>query len=101
MGIDICEGYGLTETAPMISFTPVDEVVPGSAGKIMSGVKVLIANDGEILVKGRNLMKGYFNKPDETNKVIDKNGWFHTGDLGELKNNYLFVNGRKRDDYFI
>lgn len=97
LGIDVCEGYGLTETAPMISFTPINQVMPGSAGKIVEGVKVRIAEDGEILVKGRNLMKGYYNKPEATAEVIDSDGWFHTGDLGELKNDYLFVTGRKKE----
>ena len=97
LGIDVCEGYGLTETAPMISFTPINEVVPGSAGKIMDGVEVKIAEDGEILSKGRNLMKGYYNKPEATAEVIDADGWFHTGDLGELKDEYLYVTGRKKE----
>lgn len=97
LGIDVCEGYGLTETAPMISFTPINQVVPGSAGKIMDGVQVKIAEDGEILSKGRNLMKGYYKKPEATAEVIDSEGWFHTGDLGELKNDYLFVTGRKKE----
>ncbi|MGL6066226.1 MAG: AMP-binding protein [Cetobacterium sp.] len=97
LGIDICEGYGLTETAPMISFTPINCVVPGSAGKIMDGVEVKIAEDGEILSKGRNLMKGYFNRPEATAEVIDSDGWFHTGDLGEVKGDYLYVTGRKKE----
>ncbi|WP_432204388.1 AMP-binding protein [Cetobacterium somerae] len=97
LGIDVCEGYGLTETAPMISFTPMNQVVPGSAGKIMDGVQVKIAEDGEILSKGRNLMKGYYNKPEATAEVIDSDGWFHTGDLGELKGEYLYVTGRKKE----
>ena len=97
LGIDVCEGYGLTETSPMISFTPTDEVVPGSAGKILTGVTVKIADDGEILVKGRNVMKGYYGRPDATAEVIDKDGWFHTGDLGEIKNGFLYVTGRKKE----
>lgn len=97
LGIDVCEGYGLTETSPMISFTPTDEVVPGSAGKILTGVTVKIADDGEILAKGRNVMKGYYGRPDATAEVIDKEGWFHTGDLGEIKNGLLYVTGRKKE----
>lgn len=97
LGIDVCEGYGLTETSPMISFTPTDEVVPGSAGKILTGVTVKIADDGEILAKGRNVMKGYYGRPDATAEVIDKDGWFHTGDLGEIKNGFLYVTGRKKE----
>lgn len=97
LGIDVCEGYGLTETSPMISFTPTDEIVPGSAGKILTGVTVKIADDGEILAKGRNVMKGYYGRPDATAEVIDKEGWFHTGDLGEIKNGLLYVTGRKKE----
>ena len=97
LGIDVCEGYGLTETSPMISFTPTDEVVPGSAGKILTGVTVKIADDGEILAKGRNVMKGYYGRPDATAEVIDKEDWFHTGDLGEIKDGLLYVTGRKKE----
>jgi long-chain acyl-CoA synthetase len=97
LGIDICEGYGMTETAPMISFTPVNEVVPGSAGKVIPGVEVKIAEDGEILAKGRNVMKGYYKKPEATAEIIDAEGWLHTGDLGELKEEYLYVTGRKKE----
>ena len=97
LGIDICEGYGLTETAPMISFTPTGEVCPGSAGKILSGVTVKIGEDGEILAKGRNVMKGYYNRPEATAEVIDSEGWFHTGDLGHIDGEYLFVTGRKKE----
>lgn len=97
LGIEVCEGYGLTETSPMISFTPTGQIVPGSAGKILTGVTVKIADDGEILAKGRNVMKGYYRRPDATAEVIDKDGWFHTGDLGELKGNLLYVTGRKKE----
>lgn len=97
LGIEVCEGYGLTETSPMISFTPAGEIVPGSAGKILTGIEVKIADDGEILAKGRNVMKGYYNRPEATAEVIDRDGWFHTGDLGELKGEFLYVTGRKKE----
>lgn len=97
LGIQICEGYGMTETAPMISFTPINEIVPGSAGKILPGIEVKIADDGEILVKGRNVMAGYYNRPEATAETIDSNGWLHTGDLGEMKGEYLFITGRKKE----
>lgn len=96
-GFSMCEGYGLTETAPMISFTPIGANRPGSAGKILPEIEVKIAEDGEILAKGRNVMKGYYNKPEATKEVIDKDGWFHTGDLGELKDGFLYVTGRKKE----
>ncbi|MGL4253390.1 MAG: AMP-binding protein [Fusobacteriaceae bacterium] len=97
LGIDVCEGYGLTETAPMITFTPINQVVPGSAGKVMPGVEIKFLDDGEILSRGRNLMRGYYNKPEATAEAIDSEGWFHTGDLGEMRGEYLFVTGRKKE----
>ncbi|WP_349763706.1 AMP-binding protein [Fusobacterium sp. SYSU M8D902] len=97
LGIQICEGYGMTETAPMIAFTPINEIVPGSAGKILPGVEVKISDDGEILAKGRNVMAGYYKRPEATAETIDKDGWIHTGDLGEMKDGYLYVTGRKKE----
>ncbi|MGL6063688.1 MAG: AMP-binding protein [Fusobacteriaceae bacterium] len=97
LGIDICEGYGLTETAPMICFTPINQVIPGAGGKLLPGVEVKFTEEGEILARGRNVMKGYYNNPVATSKVIDSDGWFHTGDLGELKNDYLYITGRKKE----
>lgn len=97
LGIKICEGYGMTETAPMISFTPLNEIMPGSAGRILPGIEVKIADDGEIVARGRNVMKGYYKRPEATAETIDKDGWIHTGDLGEIKNGYLYVTGRKKE----
>lgn len=97
LGIKICEGYGMTETAPMISFTPLNEIMPGSAGKILPEIEVKIADDGEIIARGRNVMKGYYKRPEATDETIDKDGWIHTGDLGEIKNDYLYVTGRKKE----
>ena len=97
LGIKICEGYGMTETAPMISFTPLNEIMPGSAGKILPGIEVKIADDGEIIARGRNVMKGYYKRLEATAETIDKDGWIHTGDLGEIKNDYLYVTGRKKE----
>lgn len=97
LGIKMCEGYGMTETAPMISFTPLNDIVPGCAGKILPGVTVKISDDGEILAKGRNVMLGYYNKEKATKEMIDEDGWLSTGDLGELKGEYLYVTGRKKE----
>ncbi len=94
----------MTETAPMISFTPLDEIRPGSAGKILPAIEAKIAEDGEIIARGRrNVMKGYYNKPEETAETIDSEGWIHTGDLGEITemDSSIDVTGRKRDDSFI
>lgn len=96
LGIKICEGYGMTETSPMITFTPMDDIVPGCAGRVIKDVEVKIAEDSEILVRGRNVMKGYYKNLEATAQII-KDGWLHTGDLGYLKGEHLFVTGRKKD----
>ena len=97
LGIKVCEGYGMTETSPMISYTPKDDIVPNCAGKVIKDVEVKIADDNEILVKGRNVMKGYYKNPEATAQIIDENGWLHTGDLGRLDGEYLYVTGRKKE----
>lgn len=97
LGITICEGYGMTETAPMISFNPLSEAKPGTAGKILRNLDLLIAEDGEILVKGRNVMKGYYKREEATKETIDEKGYLHTGDLGEIRNGYLYITGRKKE----
>ena len=86
----------MTETAPMISFTPIHQTVPGSAGKVLNGVELKI-EDGEIWVRGKNIMKGYYKNQVATDEAIDKDGFLHTGDLGHVKNGYLFVTGRKKE----
>lgn len=96
LGIKICEGYGMTETSPIISFTPMDDIIPGCAGRVIKDVEVKIAEDGEILVQGRNVMKGYYKNPEATAQII-KDGWLHTGDLGYLDGKHLYVTGRKKD----
>ena len=98
IGIPIYQGYGLTETSPVISANTPKYNRLGSVGKPLPNVMVKISQEEEILVKGPNVMKGYYNRPDLTNEAIDKNGWFHTGDKGRIDDDgYLYVTGRLKN----
>ena len=83
LGLDVLEGYGMTETAPIIAFTRPGDIIPGCSGLPLPGVECKLV-DGELCVEGPNLMKGYYNRPEETAQVIDNDGWLHTGDLAQF-----------------
>jgi len=98
VGVPLYQGYGMTECSPVISVNSPKENRVGTCGKLLDGIKVKLESDGEILVKGKSLMKGYHNLLDSTKKVVDEDGWFHTGDLGSIDSDgFLSVDSRKNE----
>lgn len=97
LGLDVLEGYGMTETAPMISFTRPGDIIPGCAGLPLPSMECKIVN-GELLAKGPNVMLGYYNRPEETAEVIDKDGFIHTGDLARTdEKGRIYITGRSKE----
>jgi long-chain acyl-CoA synthetase len=95
-GVVLVQGYGLTESSPVISTGTREELRIGTVGRPISGVEVKIAEDGEVLTRGPHVMLGYWNLPDDTAEMI-RDGWLHTGDLGEIRDGFLKITGRKKE----
>ena len=92
----MCQGYGLTESSPVITMSTPENNRLGCAGRAIGGIELKIADDGEILTRGPHVMIGYWNKPADTAATIE-NGWLHTGDLGALEDGFLRITGRKKE----
>lgn len=97
LGIPLVQGYGLTETSPVVSVSPLEDNIPFSIGVPLPGAQVKIGDHDELLVKTPGIMLGYWNQPDATNAIIDKDGWLHTGDQARIENQHIFITGRLKE----
>jgi long-chain acyl-CoA synthetase len=97
LGLPICQGYGLTEAAPVCSVNLLHKNDPASIGPPLPGVQVALGNNNALLVKGDNVMMGYWNRPEDTARVLSSNGWLDTGDQARLENGFIYITGRIKD----
>ncbi|TCT21543.1 AMP-dependent synthetase/ligase [Thiobaca trueperi] len=97
LGLPLIQGYGLTETSPVVSFNPLHANIPESVGVPIRGIQVRIGADDELLVKGENVMQGYWNNHAATTKILTQDGWLHTGDQARMEGRHIFITGRLKD----
>jgi len=97
LGLDVLQGYGMTETSPVVSVNTVEDNDPHSVGHVLDGVEVRLGENDELLVRGPSVMLGYWHKPDETRRVKDADGWLHTGDQARIENGRITITGRIKD----
>ncbi len=97
LGLDVLQGYGMTETSPVVSVNTIDDNDPHSVGHVLDGVEARLGENDELLVRGPSVMLGYWHKPDETRRVKDADGWLHTGDQARIENGRITITGRIKD----
>ncbi len=97
LGLPLIQGYGLTETSPILTANPIDDNDPSSVGIPLRGIEVKVGENDELIVRGPSIMLGYWNNPEATSQVIDSAGWFHTGDKVSIENNHVYITGRLKE----
>ena len=97
LGLPLIQGYGLTEAAPVVATNRLDDNLPESVGRALPGIEVKLDVSGELLVRGPNVMMGYWDNPTATAAAVDGEGWLHTGDLARIEDDRLFIHGRVKD----
>jgi long-chain acyl-CoA synthetase len=97
LGLNLIQGYGLTETSPILTANPVDDNVPSSVGIPLRGLELRIGENDELLARGHSIMLGYWDNEEATRTAIDEDGWFHTGDKARIENNHVYITGRIKE----
>jgi len=97
MGINVVQGYGMTESSPVISTNRVDNNIVGSVGIALDNVEVKLSDAGELMVRGDSIMQGYWNNEQASKKVLTEDGWLHTGDIARIENEVIYITGRVKD----
>jgi long-chain acyl-CoA synthetase len=97
LGLPVLQGYGMTEASPVIAVNRDDDNVPDSVGPQLPGIEVRLGEGGELLVRGKNVMRGYWRNPEATRAALTEDGWLRTGDLAEIKDGKIYIRGRAKD----